>query len=142
MTSDLCAAKLRLQQDPALTCVLCKEDVFYSSTQKGIAPMMTFLDDETPLRVFSAADRIVGKAAAMLFALAGVREVFAEVITPDAIRILERYGIPYAYDTLTEKIINRAGTGPCPMEETVEGIESLNEAREAIRQKMLKLREK
>ena len=92
MTSDLYAARLRLLQDSTLTCVLCKDAVFYSSSQKGIAPMMTFLDDGTPLRGFSAADRIVGKAAAMLFALAGVREVFAEVITPDAIRILERYG--------------------------------------------------
>ena len=133
-------AKALLQQDGALTCVLCKGEEIYQSKEKGIAPMMHFLDAQTPLCGFGAADRIVGKAAAMLFALAGVEELFAEVITPDAIRILERYGIAYSYATLTERIINRAGTGICPMEMAVEAIEEPAQAREAIRQTMQALK--
>ena len=138
--SDLSHAKSMLEKDPSLTCVLCKGDQSYTSQRRGIAPMMEFLDAETPLYGFSAADRIVGKAAAMLFALAGVKEVFAGVTTHNALRIFERYGISCSYDVLTDQIVNREGSGPCPMEETVKSIESLNEAREAIRETMARLR--
>ena len=138
--SDLSHAKKLLAEDPSLTCVLCKDGQVYSSQRRGIAPMMDFLDADTPLRGFSAADRIVGKAAAMLFALAGVKEVFAEVITHNALKIFERYGLACSYGVLTDQIVNREGSGPCPMEETVKNIESLNEAREAIRETMERLR--
>ncbi len=138
--SDLLCAKEILKEDPKLTCVLCRGEDFYTSQKRGIAPMMEFLDAEIPLRGFSAADRIVGKAAAMLFALAGVKEVFAEVTTHHALRIFERYGISCTYGILTAGIVNREGSGPCPMEKAVAEIESLNEAREAIRETMERLR--
>ena len=44
------------------------------------------------------------------------------------------------YDELTNMIINRAGDGPCPMEQTVAQIEDPNEAFEAIKQTLKRLR--
>ncbi|MBO5294438.1 MAG: DUF1893 domain-containing protein [Clostridia bacterium] len=115
------------------TCVLCKGEITYVSDRTGIAPMMEFLDLQTDLVGFSAADRIVGKAAAMLFALAGVREIYAEVLSERAIPILQKYGIGYSYGRLTPVIINRKGDGACPMENAVEHLEEPVAAREAIR---------
>ena len=59
------------------TCVLCKGDIIYISKDKGIAPMVNFISKGVDLHEFSAADIIIGKAAAMLFILAGVKEVYA-----------------------------------------------------------------
>ena len=49
------------------TCVVCSNDIIYTSTQKGVAPMLDFIEKNICLTGFSAADKIVGKAAAMLF---------------------------------------------------------------------------
>ena len=125
---------------PGMTCVLCRGDAVYTSEKTGIAPMLGFLADGTELAGFSAADKIVGKAAAMLFVRAGVREVYGEVMSRAALPVLEKYGIPASFGTLTDSISNRAGNGICPMEETVAGIDSPAEAEAALRAKLARLR--
>lgn len=115
------------------TCVLCRGEETWTSDRTGIAPMLDFLDRGIDLSGASAADRIVGKAAAMLFALAGVSSLYAEVLSERALPVLERYGIAVAWGTLTPAIINRRGDGPCPMETAVEEIDDPNEALNAIR---------
>lgn len=122
------------------TCVLCKGDIIYLSEDKGIAPMINFINNGLDLNGFSAADRIVGKAAAMLFILAGVKEVYASVISKDAIEIFSQYGIKYTYDTLTEKIINRKGNDICPMEKAVKNISQPKLAYEAIKKTLMLLK--
>ena len=72
----------------------------------------------------------------MLYVLTGVKEVFAEVLSKQGQTILERYGIAHEYSTLTENIINRSGTGLCPMEEAVKDIDDLKEALAAIQAKV------
>ncbi len=131
--SDLSHAKMLLQANERYTCVLCRGECVYTDEQKGIAPMMSFLDSGICLRDFSVADRIVGKAAALLFVLAGVREVYAQVLSESGMRVLIQHGVPFEYDTLTPAIINRMGTGLCPMEQAVRDIESPEQARQAIR---------
>ncbi len=122
------------------TCVLCKEDKTYSSTQIGIAPMMIFLAQGEDLNGFSAADKIVGKAAALLFVKAGVKFVFAQVISQSAISIFEKFHIEHDQDIITEAIINRMGTGLCPMEQAVADIFEPEEAYVAIKVTIDKLK--
>lgn len=140
---DLEKAKaLLLAPDSTYTCVLCRDDEQYTSEEKGIAPMMRFLDSGTRLDGFCAADRIVGKAAAMLFILARVRAVHGQVMTATAHRLLEENGIAASFGTLTDAIINRRGDGFCPMEKAVEGISDPSAARDAIRLTMQRLTKK
>ena len=140
---DLEKAKaLLLAPDSAYTCVLCRDDEQYTSEEKGIAPMIHFLDSGTRLNGFCAADRIVGKAAAMLFILARVRAVHGEVMTETACRLLKENGIAVSFATLTDAIINRRGDGLCPMEKAVEGIFDPSLARDAIRLTMQRLTKK
>ena len=61
-------------------------------------------------------------------------------MSKDAVDIFSRFSIQYEYDELTNMIINRAGDGPCPMEQTVAQIEDPNEAFEAIKQTLKRLR--
>lgn len=80
------------------------------------------------LRGAVVADAIVGRAAAFLMAAGGVAQVYAEVLSEGATEVFRRYGIPYSYGTLTERIINRAGTDICPMERAVQGVERAEDA--------------
>ncbi len=131
--TDLERAWSRLLERSERTCVLVRESIVYQSERKGIAPMMELLDAETDLRGFSVADRIVGRAAAMLFVLAGVAAVHAQVMSRGALAFLRENGVSAAYETLTDYIVNRQGDGMCPMERAVQGIEDPSNAREAIR---------
>ena len=122
------------------TCVLCRGDTVYASQKTGISPMLDWLSEGKDLRSFSAADKIVGKAAALLFVLAGIREVYGAVMSEAGLQVLQTHGIPCAYGTLTPHIINRRGTGICPMEETVQTIEDPEAALDALLKKRELLR--
>ena len=137
--TDTERARSILEADLALTCVLCRGETVYQSEKKGIAPMMGFLDDGIDLCGFCAVDRVVGRAAAFLFVLSGVRALYAEVLSEGALQVLEVHGIAVSYQTLTPYIINRRGDGRCPMEIAVDGINDPNAARAAIRQTMIRL---
>ena len=132
MTADLNKARQLLASE-GYTCVLCLEDKFYTSTRRGVAPLLQWLDDGTPLEGFSAADKVVGRAAALLYRLLRIKALYAAVISRSALEVLEQGGIPVYYDTLTEGIVNRAGTGPCPMEAATKDISDPALAPNAIR---------
>ena len=57
------------------TCVLCKGEVTLTSTERGVKPLLNWLDGENVLKGFSAADKVVGRAAAFLYILMEVKEV-------------------------------------------------------------------
>lgn len=102
--------------------------------------MLDYIASSTDLKGFSAADKIIGKAAAMLFVKAGVKEVYGSVMSSSAAELLQKYNIPCSWGTLTDKIINRKGDGVCPMEQTVAGINDLTEAYEALLRRRNELR--
>ena len=76
------------------------------------------LSHESPVLLQGAriADKVVGKGAAALMVWAGVGEVYADVISCPALDLLENNGIPVTYATLVPHIVNRTGTGMCPLE--------------------------
>ena len=115
------------------TCVVCKDNAVYTASQRGVAPLLNWLETGTDLTGFSAADRVVGRGAAFLYCLLGVKEVRAKVMSHPAAEVLQAYGIHADAETLVEGIINRAGTGPCPFEAAVMGIQDAEEALIAIR---------
>lgn len=127
--TDLERAKTLLAQN---TCVLCKDETLHTSQKTGIAPMLDWLAEGMELTGFSVADKIVGKAAALLFVLAGVNEVYGEVMSEGGLAVLQTHGIPCAYGKLTPYIINRKGDGICPMEQTVQAIDDPELAYEAL----------
>ncbi len=139
--TDLERAKRMLCRD-GYTCVLCKDAQIFTSNVIGISPMLDFLEEGIDFSGFSAADKIVGKAAAMLFALASVSAVHAQVLSEDAEIVLKMHDIHYTYDTKVKYIVNRKGDGCCPMEEAVHDIAytDLHTAHVAIRTKRDALR--
>lgn len=122
------------------TCVLCNSEQVYTSTKRGVAPMLEFIDSGTDLHGFSAADKVIGKAAAMLFVHAGVAEVYADIMSKSAADFLAGRKIPFSYGELTDKIINRRGDGICPMEQATADINDIDEAIAAIKKRLAELR--
>ena len=118
------------------TCVLCKENEVFTSEFRGVKPLVKWYAERADFKGFSAADKVVGKATAFLYALLGVKRVFAKVISLPAKEVLEGYGIDVTFDTLVPNIINRAGDGICPFELAVQDVDNAKESYEIIRLKM------
>ena len=119
---------------------LCRGGEFFTDDGRGISPMMRFISEVRDLSGYSAADVIVGKAAAMLFAKAGIDSVHGRAMSESGKAFLETHGIPCSYDVLTDRIINRKGTDICPMEKTVADIDDPETAYTALAKKIAELR--
>lgn len=122
------------------TCVICKGDNIHISQKRGVAPLMELLDGGADIRGYSAADKTVGKAAAMLFVLLGVGEIYAVVMSRSAKKILDGHGIKYSCGEEVEYIINRKKDGMCPMEKAVMDIDDPAEAQKEIKETIEKMR--
>ncbi len=138
MKTDLTKA-VNILKDGQYTCVLCKGDENYTSTERGVKPLLDWLNSGIDLKGFSAADNVVGKAAAFLYVLLGVKEVYAHVMSESAIYTLARNGICPQCDISVKNIINHVGTGNCPMEEAVRELSEPTEALESIKVKLMQL---
>ena len=111
------AKELLLQE--CYTLVLCRGDITHTDTRRGIRPLLDLWEQGTTVQGFSAADKVVGKAAAFLYALLQMGSVHAQVISQPALDLLIQAGIPVTYETLVTAIKNRTNTGFCPMETAV-----------------------
>lgn len=129
---DIDLAKELLKDDKTL--ILVKNKEILESTLTGIKPLIGFLNDGKDLNGFSIADKIVGKAQAMLIVKANIKEVYAKVLSRNGELILQKYNIPYSYETITDQIINRKGTDICPMEKVVKEIDDIEEAYNSLKE--------
>ncbi len=121
------------------TCVLTDGKTVHTSTQRGVRPLLELLDSGAKLQGFQAADKVVGRAAAMIYCLLGIQSLHALVISQGALEVLRQHGISVRYDALVSGIRNRASTGPCPMEQATAGIQDPLLALEAIRIRLKEL---
>ena len=113
----------------------------YFSFDTGIKPVIYRLNESLDFfKGLIVADKIIGKASAMLLTLSGVKEVYCVVLSDAGKQIFEKYGIPYHYEELVPYIINRTGDDMCPMEKTVKDIDDLNEAYNALNEKLSSLK--
>lgn len=121
------------------TCVLMSDNDVITTDERGVLPLVKWIDEGRNFDNYSAADKVVGKAAALLYVSLGVKRIWAGVISKPAAQMFENHGIEYWYDTLTDAIINRKGDGFCPMETAVMDIDSPEEALVAIKNKLNEL---
>lgn len=136
---DLAKAK-ELLNSTGSTCILIKGNQVFQSTLRGIAPILSKLEeDKIFLEGASAADKVIGKSAAMLLIYGHIKELHANVISEYAISLLEQYQIPYTFDKKVPYIMNREGNGMCPMEKSVLQISSPEEAYTVLKQMLGKL---
>ena len=124
------------------TCVLSDGTKEYSSTLRGVKPLIDFLESDINFKGFVAADKTVGAGAAYLYVLLKVESVFARVISEAGEKVLKQNGISVFYDTKVPYIINRAGNGACPIETAVKDAISPENALATIKQTLQELNSK
>ena len=107
---------LQLLQTGKYTCVACKNGVIHTAQQRGVRPLLNWLDEGADLMGAAVADRVVGRGAAFLYRLLGVRCVYGAVMSMPAVKVLRAGGIETQWGSLAEGIHNRDNTGPCPIE--------------------------
>lgn len=105
--------------------------------KRGIADLYAVLkQDPEFLNGASLADKVIGKAAAALMVLGGVREVYSDIICLSAIDLLRNNKIQLNYGIVVPNITNRTKTGLCPLEIRCQNcltpLECLNQIEEFI----------
>ena len=136
--TDVARAKALLV-DSNYTVVLCRDEITHTDTRRGVAPLLALLDRGEDVSGFSAADKVVGKAAAFLYLRLGVAAVHATVMSEPAYDLLTAHGVAATCDTLVPAIRNRAGDGYCPMEQVTLPLTDPVAAESAIRHRLAEL---
>jgi len=109
--------KSRLYEKNASLVVMFENGKIEEYYNKRVQDIVSILkENENALKGAIIADKVIGKTAASLLTVAGVKEIYANILSEIAIPVLEQNNIKYEYKNKTEYIINNEGTGMCPME--------------------------
>lgn len=113
-----------------------------TSDLKGVMPIIDFINKGYDLSGASVADLVVGKAAAMLFIKADIKDVDTIIISKPALKVLEEHHITVKYEKLVDNIINRDKTGLCPFESSVLDVDDVSIAYKLIVEKLESFKKK
>lgn len=108
--------------------VVCYENgnikEYYQDRIKDIKNILK--EDSNALKGAIIADKVIGKVASSILTVAGVKEIYADVISEYAIPVLEENNIKYEYNEKVDFIRNRDNTGMCPMENKFKDEKDIN----------------
>jgi hypothetical protein len=111
--------------------------------KKGVRDLIWLLDnDPGRLKGSEIADKVIGKAAAALAVVGGVRRLYAAVLSERAVPCLDAYGIGYTFGELVPKIVIPEGDDRCPLEEIVLDAATPSEAEALLREHFRKMQER
>lgn len=79
------------------------------------------------------ADKVIGKAAAGYMALGGVSKVYADVISRQALPVLQSGDVKINYNELVENIVIPEGDTRCRLEEIIAEVQTPQEIVELLR---------
>ena len=136
---DLRTAKLGLGGH---TLCLVRDGEKLTHDGRGVSPMAELIASGRDLTGYTAADLVVGRAAALLYRKLGVSAVYGAYMSRGGQALLTSFGIEWSCGESCERILNREHTGPCPMDAAVEGIDEPEAAVAAIRETLAALRRK
>ena len=119
--------------------VYVTENSGLTSEFKGIRRLLALVNEKTELSEGFVADRIVGKAAALLMVLQGAKNVYADTLSEPAYAVFEKYGVNFSFRKLVPVILNRSGDDICPMEKTVLDIDDPKAAFPALTETVKRL---
>ena len=110
-------ALISLLHEGAYSCVIRKGAEVRTFHKRGVADLFFLLENEPEflLEAF-VADKVVGKGAAALMVLGGVKHVYTDVISTPALDLFKTYGVEVSFSEVTDRIVNRTKDGLCPVE--------------------------
>jgi hypothetical protein len=115
--SDLEKAKNLLKDKQYSFVALAKGNILKTSHKRGVIPLMEMIRDNRDMMQGAViADKVIGKAAALLAVAYKVKQVYTEILSQQAKKVLDQYSIFYQYERCVDYIQNRSKSGQCPME--------------------------
>lgn len=125
------------------SCIVIKEsEIIHRADGRGVKPLLDLYESENGREILKGAcvaDKIVGKAAAMILTLGKADYVYGEIMSKAAREYLEQQGINYGFGRCVEIISNRLGNGMCPIEDSVMHIDDPEEGLSAIKTRIKQL---
>lgn len=114
---DIDKAVTMLEEERLTLAIVKDNNIIFTSSEKGIKPLFTAVKKyKQELKNASVADRVTGKAAAMLCDYVGIKQLKTKLISENAVNYLEKTNIIYEFNEKTPYIKNRDKTGMCPIE--------------------------
>ncbi len=118
MTKEIEQA-IQILREHHTSVVIINNGKIYESEKRGILPLLDFLENPEIMKGASAADKVIGRAAAFLMIKGGIADLHAILTTDGAIELMKKAGVSFTYDKKVPYIKNRTETDMCPMEKCV-----------------------
>jgi hypothetical protein len=132
---DLEAAKQRLKTENLSLVFFKNSKAIFETEREGLFGFLEAIEKlKADLAEASVADRIIGKAAALLCTYSKVKAAYAVTLSEGGLRVLQKQQILYEYENLVPLILNAKQTDQCPFERLVENVSNPREAYRKIRQ--------
>jgi hypothetical protein len=126
---DLEKAKKRLREKNLTLSIVKNGKILFGTASHGVSGFLEAIEKlENHLEGASVADRIVGKAIALLCVYSRVKAVYATVLSKKAKAVFEESMVYHEWNDLVEKILDASRTGACPFEKLAEKISDPTEA--------------
>lgn len=124
---------IEILHSSACSCVVRNKGRVERYYNRGVKDLYTlYTADSQLLSGADVADKVVGRAAAALMILGGVRRVYADTISQLALELFAQNNVEISYNQVVPHIINRAKTDLCPLERATKDLESLEDIFAAI----------
>jgi hypothetical protein len=121
--NDLETAKNQLHRKGLTLTIVKNGEVLFETCSHRISGFLGAVEQiGARLEGASVADRVAGKAVALLCVYAKIRAVYAEVLSRKAKAVFEENGIPCEWKELVDNILDLNKSGVCPFEKTAAGI--------------------
>ena len=149
-TPEQCAAVLRgaaiegfqmldMLNEQGLSLLVFNYGDLTTHANRGIQDLLQLISDQPErLKGAVAADKIIGKSAAAIMIVGGVKQVHTNIICTPARELFEANGVQVFASEEVPMIMNRNRSGMCPMDTQINEVENVEEC-VAILQNMPKL---
>ena len=115
--NNLEKAKKILHENNYTFVLLNDNNTTIASHKRGIMPLMEIIHrDKYILNNAVIADKVIGKATALLISGFKVKALYTDLMSQRAKEVLEQFPIEYQCKTFVDYIQNRAKDDQCPME--------------------------
>ena len=138
---DLELAKKQLY-DKHLTLAIAKNgQLLFQTDSHRISGFIHAIDTlGTQLNGASVADRVAGKALALLCVYAGISEVYAEVLSKKAQSLFDESKVVYQWTQLVDNVLDLNKTGVCPFEKAAAEISDPRDSYAAFKALLAKMK--
>ena len=125
---------LDMLNEQGLSLLVYNNGELTTHANRGIQDLLQLINEQ-PERLDGAvaADKVIGKSAAAIMIVGGVKEVHTNLICTPARELFEKEGVLVFATEEVPMILNRDKSGMCPMDTQIANIESIDECVAVLR---------